>query len=66
MKWIGTITAILGAWLLKSAWYDPVEGKFFRPVAVLLIAGGLLAFFEGLKREIIAGVRQGDKKDKGS
>ena len=66
MKWIGLVVAILGAWLLKECWFDPVEGKILRPFTVLVIVGGVVAFFEGLKREIIVAVQQKDRDGKSS
>jgi hypothetical protein len=66
MKWIGLVVAILAAWLLKECWFDPVEGKMVRPIAVLVIVGGVVAYFEGLKREIILVLQQKDRDGESS
>ena len=58
MKWIGVILTLAAAWFLSVVWYDPVEGKVLRPIAILGIVVGVVLFFEGLKREVVAELRR--------
>jgi hypothetical protein len=58
MKWIGLILALAAAWFLHEVWHDTVEGKVFRPIAILGIVAGVVLFFEGLKRDVVAELRR--------
>jgi hypothetical protein len=54
MRFVGFVVLLVGVWWTHIWWLDPVEGKLMRPLGVLLSAGGLLLYFEGLKNAIVA------------
>ena len=63
MKWIGLILAVAAAWFLREVWWDTVEGRVLRPIAILGIIAGVVMFFEGLKRDIVAELRRRKDSD---
>ncbi len=61
MKWVGLILTVAAVWFLRMEWENPYEGRFTRPIAILGIAMGVVFFFEGFKREIVAELRRKDR-----
>jgi hypothetical protein len=61
MKWLGILLVVLCGWIVKMAWYDTIEGPPTRAVCYIVIVVGVVLFFEGLKREIIAALHE-DRK----
>lgn len=55
----GVLVVLFGVWVLWNVWPDPVEGKFLRPAAALVILGGILLYAEGFKRDIIDRLKLG-------
>ena len=46
MKYAGTVVILLGMWLTYAAWYDPVEGRYARPIGVIISVVGLFLMLE--------------------
>lgn len=61
MRWTGVALAVFGVWFMRLWWYDPTEGPAGRTFAAAAIIGGVVLFFEGLKREIVSEVRRKDR-----
>ena len=62
MKYAGIASFIFGIWLFYISRHDPVEGQLMRPVGFIIAALGFLFFFEGLKNEIIAAIKDSKKE----
>jgi len=64
MKYAGTVVILLGMWLTYAAWYDPVEGRYARPIGVIISVVGLFLMLEGFKREIVRSQQEHKRHDK--
>ena len=57
MKYAAIAAILFSAWWFYIWRHDPVEGAYMRALALVVGGVGILAYFEGLKREIIAALR---------
>ena len=57
MKWLGIIGMFAAAAMTYVTWSDSLEGFYVRVVATVTGTVSVFAYFEGLKREIVAETR---------
>jgi hypothetical protein len=57
MKHAAIAAIIFATWWFYVWRHDPVEGAYMRPFAIVVGGVGILAYFEGLKREIVAALQ---------
>ncbi len=57
MKCWAVVLLFLGLSLAHVARYDRVEGAYIVPAGIIIAIAGAIIYFEGLKREIIAALK---------
>ncbi|MHC4387920.1 MAG: hypothetical protein ACYSX1_04860 [Planctomycetota bacterium] len=57
MKCWAIVLLFLGLSLAFLARHDPVEGAYVVPAGIIIAIAGAIIYFEGLKREIIAALK---------